>query len=58
MALHYTSGVIAPILAAKLISGTGDILWAMILVSTVPLMLYAALIGTVPQPRNPEKRAA
>ena len=58
MALHYTSGVIAPLLAAKLISGTGDILWAMILVSTVPLILYAAMIGTVPQPRNPEKRAA
>ena len=47
MSLHYTAGVLAPPLAAKLITGTGDILWAMILVSSVPLLLYAALIGAV-----------
>jgi hypothetical protein len=47
MSLHYTSGVLAPLIAAQLITGTGDILVAMILVSSVPLVLYAALIGGV-----------
>lgn len=47
MSLHYTAGVLAPLLAAQLITGTGDILLAMILVSSVPLVLYAALIGAV-----------
>ncbi len=47
MSLHYTAGVLAPLLAAQLIAGTGDILVAMILVSSVPLLLYAALIGAV-----------
>jgi len=47
MSLHYTAGVLAPLLAAQLITGTGDILVAMILVSSVPLLLYAALISAV-----------
>jgi MFS family permease len=47
MSLHYTSGVLAPLIAAKLISGTGDILLAMILVSSVPLVIYGSLIGAV-----------
>jgi len=47
MSLHYTSGVLAPLIAAKLISGTGDILLAMILVSSVPLVVYGSLIGAV-----------
>lgn len=47
MSLHYTAGVLAPLLAAQLITGTGDILIAMILVSSVPLLLYGALIGAV-----------
>ena len=47
MSLHYTAGVLAPLLAAQLITGTGDILVAMVLVSSVPLLLYAALISTV-----------
>ncbi|HEX2931099.1 MAG TPA: MFS transporter, partial [Candidatus Binatia bacterium] len=47
MSLHYTSGVVAPLIAAQLIAGTGDILTAMILVSSVPLLLYAGLIGAV-----------
>jgi DHA1 family multidrug resistance protein-like MFS transporter len=47
MSLHYTAGVLAPLLAAQLITGTGDILVAMILVSSVPLLIYAALIGAV-----------
>jgi predicted MFS family arabinose efflux permease len=45
MSLHYTAGVLAPLLAAKLITGTGEILTAMILVTSVPLILYSLLIG-------------
>lgn len=47
MSLHYTAGVLAPLFAAQLISGIGDILVAMILVSSVPLLLYGALISIV-----------
>jgi MFS family permease len=47
MSLHYTSGVVAPLIAARLIAGTGDIILAMILVSSVPLVLYGSLISAV-----------
>jgi MFS family permease len=47
MSLHYTSGVIAPLIAAKLITGTGDILLAMILATAGPLILYGLLISTM-----------
>jgi MFS family permease len=47
MSLHYTSGVLAPLIAAKLIGATGDILLTMILVSSVPLVVYGSLIGAV-----------
>jgi FSR family fosmidomycin resistance protein-like MFS transporter len=47
MSLHYTSGVVAPLIAARLITGTGDIILAMILVSSVPLVLYGSLISAV-----------
>jgi MFS family permease len=47
MSLHYTSGFIAPLIAAQLITGTGDIILAMILVSSIPLVLYGGLIGAV-----------
>jgi MFS family permease len=47
MSLHYTSGVVAPLIAAKLIAGTGNILLAMILTTAGPLILYGLLINTV-----------
>jgi MFS family permease len=47
MSLHYTSGVVAPLIAAKFIAGTDDIILAMILVSSVPLILYGSLISVV-----------
>jgi MFS family permease len=47
MSLHYTAGVLAPLIAAQLLRVSGDILLAMILASSVPLLLYAALIGAV-----------
>ena len=48
MSLHYTAGVLAPLIAAQLITAISDVLLAMILVSSVPLILYAALIAAVP----------
>jgi len=47
MSLHYLSGVIAPLIAAQVIAGTSDIVLAMILTTTVPLLLYGCLIGAV-----------
>jgi MFS family permease len=47
MSLHYTSGVIAPLLAARFIAGTGDIIMAMILATSIPLVLYGCLIIAV-----------
>jgi len=47
MSLHYTSGVVAPLIAARLITATGDIILALILVSSVPLILYGSLISAV-----------
>jgi MFS family permease len=58
MSLHYTAGVLAPLLAAKLITATGDILIAMILVSSVPLVLYGALIGVVRERSDEESAVA
>jgi MFS family permease len=52
MSLHYTSGAVAPLIAAQLIAGTGDIILALILVSSVPLLLYAGLIGAVREHRR------
>ncbi|HWO43237.1 MAG TPA: MFS transporter [Candidatus Eisenbacteria bacterium] len=50
MSLHYASGVAAPPLAAWLISGTGDIVAAMIFACSVPLVLYGLLVGAIPEP--------
>jgi hypothetical protein len=38
---------VAPLIAARLITATGDIILALILVSSVPLVLYGSLIGAV-----------
>jgi MFS family permease len=47
MSLHYTSGVVAPLIAAQLIAATGDMVLAMIVVSSVPLVIYGCLIAAV-----------
>ncbi|HEU4343889.1 MAG TPA: MFS transporter [Candidatus Binatia bacterium] len=52
MSLHYTSGVIAPLLAAELITRTGDIVLGMILASSVPLLLYGCLMIAVRERRR------
>jgi MFS family permease len=55
MSLHYTAGVIAPLLAAKVIGATGDIILAMILATTVPLLIYGSLIALVREPDRLER---
>ncbi len=47
MSLHYTAAVLAPLLAAQLIAGTGDIVLAMILASSIPMVVYGCLIAAV-----------
>jgi MFS family permease len=47
MSLHYTSGVVAPLIAARLITDINDIISAMILVCSIPLILYGSLISAV-----------
>ena len=47
MSLHYFSGVVAPLIAGQIITVTSDIVLAMILTSSVPLVLYGCLIGAV-----------
>ncbi len=50
MSLHYTSGVVAPLVAARLITTTGDIVLSLILVSSLPLVLYGSLIAALREP--------
>jgi MFS family permease len=47
MSMHYVAAFAAPLVAARLITGTGDMILTMILTSTVPLILYGCLIALV-----------
>ena len=47
MSLHYTAGVVAPLIAAQIITATGDIVLAMILATSLPLVIYGCLITVV-----------
>ena len=47
MSLHYTAGVVAPLIAAQIIAASGDIVLAMILVTSLPLVIYGCLITVV-----------
>jgi AAHS family benzoate transporter-like MFS transporter len=53
MSLHYFSGVVAPLIAAQIIAATGDIVLAMILTTSLPLILYGSLIGAVREGSRP-----
>jgi sugar phosphate permease len=53
MSLHYFSGVVAPLLAGQIIAATGNIVLAMIMTTSLPLVVYGCLIGTVRE-RNRE----
>jgi MFS family permease len=52
MSLHYTAGVIAPLIAAHILSATGDIVLAMIWATSAPLVLFGCLIGVVRERRS------
>jgi MFS family permease len=47
MSMHYVSAVTAPLVAARLIAGTGDMLLSMVMTSSVPFIIYGSLIGAV-----------
>lgn len=47
MALHYVAAVVTPLVAAQLIVGMNDIISAMILVTAIPMVVYACLIAAV-----------
>jgi len=47
LSAHYIAAIIAPIVTARLITATGETILAMVLVSTIPLLLLACLIATV-----------
>ncbi len=51
MSLHYIAAVVTPLATARLITGTNDIVLAMILISSVPLLLYGAVVGAVREKR-------
>jgi MFS family permease len=53
MALHYTAGVIAPLLAGFVLSVTGDIVPAVIWATSAPLLLFGCLIGVVRERERP-----
>jgi MFS family permease len=52
MSLHYFSGVVAPLIAAQIIAASGDIVAAMILMTSVPLIFYGTLISAVRERRR------
>jgi MFS family permease len=52
MSLHYTAGVIAPLIAAHILSATGDIVTAMLWATSAPLVLFGCLIGAIRERRH------
>ena len=47
LAAHYGAAIFAPVLTARLISRTGDIIVALTLVSTIPWLLFTCLTAAV-----------
>ena len=52
MSLHYFAGVVAPLIAAQIITASGNIVLAMILVTSGPLLLFGSLIIAARRPRR------
>ncbi len=48
LSAHYIAAIVAPVITARLMTVTGETILAMVLVSTIPLLLFAGLIATVP----------
>ena len=47
MSMHYFAAVVAPLVTAALITGTGSMILAMILTSVIPLIIYGCLMAAV-----------
>lgn len=47
LSAHYGAAIVAPVLTAQLITGTGDIIVALVLVSTIPWLLLTCLVAAV-----------
>jgi MFS family permease len=47
LSAHYGAAIVAPVLTAQLITGTGDIIVALVLVSTIPWLLFTCLVSAV-----------
>ncbi len=59
IAMHYAAAVLAPLLTAQLLTATGDIIWGMVAATSLPLLLYGALVALVrerPRARSLEGR--
>ncbi|HUF41820.1 MAG TPA: MFS transporter [Verrucomicrobiae bacterium] len=52
MSLHYSAGVVAPLISAQILAASGDILLAMIMATSAPLVLYGFLIAAVRERRG------
>jgi MFS family permease len=52
MSMHYVGAAIAPLIAAHLIAGTGDLILTMVLISSVPLVAFGSLIAAVKEDRR------
>ena len=52
MSMHYLSAVVAPLVTGQLIASTEDMILAMILTSSVPLVLYGTLVATIQEKRS------
>jgi MFS family permease len=52
MSLHYTAGVIAPLVTAHIVAATGDIVLALIWATSAPLVVFGCLIGAVRELRG------
>lgn len=53
LAAHYGAAIVAPVVTARLITGTGDIVMALILVSTIPWLLFNCLVAAVRDAHHP-----
>jgi MFS family permease len=47
LSAHYAAAIIAPVLTARLITGTGTLIAALTLVSTIPWLLFTCLVAGV-----------
>jgi len=47
MSMHYVAAFSSPVIAAQLIAGLGNMIWAMILASALPFLVFGTLIAVV-----------